>query len=696
MKNYTTEKIRNAALISHGGAGKTSLTEAMIYTSGATTRLGKTDTGTTTTDFDPEEIKRQITINTSLAPVEWAGVKVNLLDTPGYFDFIGDVAGALRVADAAVVVVSATAGVEVGTEKFWGYADENNLSRLVFVNRMDKENAHFFKVVTQLQDFFGSKVVPVQIPIGAEASFKGVIDIIKMKAYTFEGDGKKMTESEVPADLAEMAESSRERLMEAVAESNDELLIKYLEEEPLTIEEIVAGLRIALQAGKVIPVLCGSATLNKGIQPLLELIACAFPSPADVGEVKAIKAGNNELETIKIDAKGPVAALVFKTFADPFVGKISYFKVYSGVMKGDTQLNNINKDKTERVGQLFTMLGKTQLNLSHVPAGDIAAVAKLQATATGDTLCEKSVCSVFPPIFFPQPVTTFAVEPKKQGEEDKVASGLARFLEEDPTFRMERNSEVKQTLISGMGELHLEIITSRMANKFGVEVELTLPRIPYKETIRSVAKVEGKHKKQSGGRGQFGHVWIEFSPMETGSHFQFEDKVVGGSVPRQYIPAVEKGLREALESGVLAGYPVVDIKASLYDGSYHNVDSSEMAFKIAAHLAFKKGVEQAKPVLLEPVMVVEVTVSDQYMGDIMGDMNSRRGRILGMEPSNGVQIIKANVPLAEMLKYAIDLRSMTQGRGSFVMKFSHYEEVPVHIAEQIITASKAEKVAAEN
>ncbi|MBS4007207.1 MAG: elongation factor G [Clostridium sp.] len=696
MKNYTTENIRNVALISHGGAGKTSLTEAMIYTSGATTRLGKTDSGTTTTDFDPEEIKRQITINTSLAPVEWAGVKVNLLDTPGYFDFIGDVAGALRVADAAIVVVSATAGVEVGTEKFWSYADENNLSRLVFVNRMDKENAHFAKVLTQLQEFFGSKVVPIQIPIGAEASFKGVVDIIKMKSFTFEGDGKKMTESALPADLADMAESYREKLIEAVAESNDELLMKYLDGEALSTEEIVTGLRIALQAGKVVPVLCGSATLNKGTQPLLELIATAFPSPADVREVKALKAGSNEPETIKIDAQGPVAALVFKTFADPFVGKISYFKVYSGVMKGDSQLNNINKDKTERVGQLFTMLGKTQLNLNQVPAGDIAAVAKLQSTATGDTLCEKSVCSVFPPIIFPQPVTTFAVEPKKQGEEDKVASGLARFLEEDPTFRMERNSEVKQTLISGMGELHLEIITSRLANKFGVEVELTLPKIPYKETIRSVAKVEGKHKKQSGGRGQFGHVWIEFSPMETGSYFLFEDKVVGGSVPRQYIPAVEKGLREAMETGVLAGYPVVDIKASLYDGSYHNVDSSEMAFKIAAHLAFKKGLEQAKPVLLEPVMSVEVTVSDQYMGDIMGDMNSRRGRILGMEPSNGVQIIKANVPLAEMLKYAIDLRSMTQGRGSFVMKFSHYEEVPGHIAEQVIAASKAEKVAAEN
>jgi elongation factor G len=685
VKNYTTEKIRNVALISHGGAGKTSLTEAMIFTSGAINRLGKTDAGTTTTDFDPEEVKRQITINTSLAPVEWSGVKINLLDTPGYFDFIGDVSGALRVADAAVVVVSATSGVEVGTEKVWGYADDSQLPRLVYVNRMDRENANFDKVLAQLQEFFGLNVVPVQVPIGAEASFRGVVDIVRMKALIFEGDGKKMTEGDIPAELMGTVEAYREKLMEAVAESDDELLMKYLEGEPLSDEEVTAGLRTGTLTGKVIPVLCGSAAQNIGTQPLLNMIAGALPSPVDVGEVRA---GDT---VVKIDANGPVTALVFKTFADPFVGKISYFKVYSGTLKGDSQLNNANKDKSERLGQVFTMLGKNQINLTQVPAGDIAAVAKLQATNTGDTLCEKTTCVVFPPIEFPAPVTTFAVEPKKQGEEDKVAAGLARFLEEDPTFRMERSTEVKQTLISGMGELHLEIITSRLANKFGVEVELNLPKIPYKETIRGTAKVEGKHKKQSGGRGQFGHVWVEFAPLTSGEYFLFEDKIFGGSVPRQYIPAVEKGLREAMETGILAGYPVVDIKASLYDGSYHTVDSSEMAFKIAAHLAFKKGVEQAKPVLLEPIMHVEVTVPDNYMGDIMGDMNSRRGRILGMEPQGGVQVIKANVPMSEMLKYAIDLRSMTQGRGSFTMKFDRYEEVPAHIAEQVIAAAKAEK-----
>lgn len=694
MKNYTTEKIRNVALISHGGAGKTSLAEAMLFTSGAINRLGKVDAGTTTTDFDPEEIKRQITINTSLAPVEWGGVKINLLDTPGYFDFIGDVAGAMRVADAAVVVVSAISGVEVGTEKVWTYADENNLPRLVFVNRMDRENANFARVLAQLQEFFGPNVVPIQIPVGAEASFKGVVDIVKMKAFTFSGDGKKIEEGAIPAELADTVESYREKLMEAVAESDDDLLMKYLEGEPLTDEEMQTGLRKGTLTGKVVPVMCGAATLNFGMQPLLDIIASAFPSPADREAVQAKKDDGAEV-TVKIAAAGPVSALVFKTFADPFVGKISYFKVYSGTLKGDSQLHNANKDKGERLGQVFTMLGKNQINLDAVPAGDIAAVAKLQATATGDTLCDKNQCFVFPPIEFPDPVTTFAVEPKKQGEEDKVAAGLARFLEEDPTFRMERNTEVKQTLISGMGELHLEIITSKLAKKFGVEVDLLLPKIPYKETIRGTAKVEGKHKKQSGGRGQFGHVWIEFSPLPSGEYFVFEDKIFGGSVPRQYIPAVEKGLREALESGILAGYPVVDIKASLYDGSYHNVDSSEMAFKIAAHLAFKKGVEQARPVLLEPVMHVEVTVPEQFMGDIMGDMNSRRGRIMGMEPKEGFQVIRASVPMSEMLKYAIDLRSMTQGRGTFRMNFDHYEEVPAHIAEQVVAQAKAEKKAAE-
>lgn len=691
MKSYATGQIRNVALIAHGGAGKTSLAEAMLYTSGAITRLGKVEAGTTTLDFDPEEVRRQITINTSLAPLEWAGAKVNLLDTPGYFDFIGDVAGALRVADACVVCVSAVAGVEVGTEKVWSYADQHNLSRLVFVNKMDRENADFDRTLAQLQQFFGLKVVPVQVPIGAEAGFRGLVDLVEMKAFLFGDDGRKLSEADIPAESAAKAAGYREKLMEAIAESDDDLLLKYLDGEPLEREEMKTGLRKGVLAGKVIPVLCGSATQNYGLQPLLEMVVSCLPSPADVREVKTRKADSDEEAQLEIASGGPLAALVFKTFADPFVGKISYFKVYSGLMRGDSQIYNVNKGKAERVGQLFSMLGKTQLNVDQVPAGDIAAVAKLQITATGDTLCEKPTDMFFPPIDFPEPVITYAVEPKKQGEEDKVAAGLARFLEEDPTFRMERSAEVKQTLISGMGELHLEFITSKLAKKFGVEVELTPPKIPYKETIRGTAKVEGKHKKQSGGRGQYGHVWIEFSPLPAGEQFVFEDKIFGGSVPRQYIPAVEKGLREALESGTLAGFPVVDIKASLYDGSFHTVDSSEMAFKIAAHLAFKKGMEQARPVLLEPVMLAEVSVPEQFMGDIMGDMNGRRGRILGMESSQGFQKIKAHVPMAQMLKYSIDLRSMTQGRGSFSMKFDHYEEVPSHIAEQVVAANRAAK-----
>lgn len=693
MKTYETSKIRNVALIAHGGTGKTSLAEAMLFTSGAVNRLGKVESGTTTTDFDQEEIKRQITINTSLAPVEWKGVKINLLDTPGFFDFIGDVMGALRVADAAVVCVSAISAVEVGTEKVWAYADEYKLPRLVYVNKMDRENANFAKALDDLQGFFGLNVVPVQVPIGAESSFKGVVDLVKMKALLFSEDGKQVTESDIPADLTDTVEEYREKLMEAVAESDDELLMKYLDGEPLTDEEMNNGLRIGTLTGKIVPVLCGSATLNKGTVPLLDMIATALPSPADVGEIKARQAGTDTEVSVSVKADGPAAAFVFKTFADPFVGKISYFKVFSGTVASDTQLHNANKNKAERLGQVFTMLGKNQINLDKVPAGDIAAVAKLQLTATGDTLCDKALNVEFEPINFPEPVITFAVEPKKQGEEDKVAAGLARFLEEDPTFRMERNTVTKQTLISGMGEMHLEIITSKLAKKFGVEVELTPPKIAYKETIRGTAKVEGKHKKQSGGRGQYGHVWIEFEPLPAGEDFVFEDKIFGGAVPRQYIPAVEKGLREALESGVLAGYPVVDIKASLYDGSFHTVDSSEMAFKIAAHLAFKKGVEQAKPVLLEPIMLVEITVPEQFMGDIMGDLNSRRGRILGMESGENKkdQVIRAQVPQAEMLKYSIDLRSMTQGRGSFTMKFDHYEEVPAHLTEQIIAAAKAEK-----
>ncbi len=691
MKKYTSDNIRNVALISHGGAGKTSLTEALLFTSGAVNRLGKVEAGNTTTDYDPDEIKKQVTINVGLAPLEWNGIKINMLDTPGYFDFIGDVLGALRVADSVVTVVCAVSGVEVGTEKVWGYADDFNLPRFVVINKLDRENANFEGTLEQLRGHFGLNVAPLQIPIGKEANFKGVIDLVRQKALIFSEDGMKVTEEDIPADMADQAQEQREKLIEATAEADDSLLEKYLEGEVLTDEEFSQGLRQGVLKGKIVPVLCAAATKNFGTQPLLDLIKSYMPSPLDQEEIKGLKPDSEEGVVRKLSPDAPLSAFVFKTLADPYVGRINYFRVYSGSIKQDSQVYNASKEIQERFGQVFSMRGKNQINMEEVATGDIACVAKLQETVTGDTLCDKAAPIIFPPLNFPDPVISFAVEPKTKGDEEKVMTGLSRFLEEDPTFHLERRAETKQTVISGLGELHLEIIVSRLAQKFGVEVDFSTPKVPYKETIRGQSRVEGKHKKQSGGRGQFGHVYLELEPAETGQGLIFEDKIFGGAVPRQYIPAVEKGVREAMDEGVVAGYPVVDIVVRLVDGSYHTVDSSEMAFKIAAGQAFRKGMEQAGAILLEPVMDIEVVVPEAYMGDIMGDLNSKRGRIQGMEPEEGLQKIKAQVPLSEMFKYSIDLRSMTQGRGSFSMAFSHYEEVPHQVAEQIVAATKAEK-----
>ncbi len=691
MKKYTSDNIRNVALISHGGAGKTSLTEALLFTSGAVNRLGKVEAGNTITDYDPDEIKKQVTINVGLAPIEWDNVKVNLLDTPGYFDFIGDVLGALRVADSVVTVVCAVSGVEVGTEKVWSYADDFNLPRCVVINKLDRENANFEGTLEQLRSHFGLNVAPLQMPIGKEADFKGVVDLVRQKALIFSDDGMKVTEEDIPADLVDQAQELREKLVETTAEADDALLEKYLEGEVLTDEELNKGLRQGVLKGKIIPVLCAAATKNSGMQPILDLINNYLPSPIDQDEIKAVKPGTDEEVTRKLDQGEPMSAFVFKTLADPYVGRINYFRVYSGSIKPDSQVYNAGKDMTERLGQVFSMRGKNQISMEEVVTGDIACVAKLQETATGDTLCDRTSPLEFPKLQFPDPVISFAVDPKTKGDEEKVMTGLSRFLEEDPTFHLERRAETKQTVISGLGELHLEIIVSRLAQKFGVEVDFSTPKVPYKETIRGQSRVEGKHKKQSGGRGQFGHVYLEMEPAETGQGLVFEDKIFGGSVPRQYIPAVEKGVREAMDAGVIAGYPVVDIVVKLVDGSYHTVDSSEMAFKIAASQAFRKGMEEAGPVLLEPVMDIEVVVPDAFMGDIMGDLNSKRGRIQGMEPEGNLQKIRAQVPLAEMFKYSIDLRSMTQGRGFFTMAFSHYEEVPHQVAEQIVAAIQKEK-----
>ena len=693
MKKYASENIRNVALISHGGAGKTSLTEALLFTSGAVNRLGKIESGTTTTDFDPDEIKKKVTINVGLAPLEWDGVKVNLLDTPGYFDFIGDVLGALRVADSVVTVVCAVSGVEVGTEKVWGYANDFKLPRFVVINKLDRENADYEGTLEQLRTHFGLNVVPLQMPIGKEADFKGVVDLVTQKALLFSDDGMKIKEEDIPGDLSVPARELREKLIEAIAEADDSLLEKYLEGEMLSDEEITQGLRQGVLEGKIIPVLCGAATKNFGIQPLLDLIKRYLPSPLDQKEIKGRLPGKEEEVTRKLSPSESLSAFVYKTLADPYVGRINFFRVYSGTVKPDSQVYNSTKDITERFGQVFAMRGKNQIPMEEVVTGDIACVAKLQSTATGDTFCDRSHLIVFPALKFPDPVISFAVEPKTKGDEDKVMSGLSRFLEEDPTFKLERRAETKQTIISGLGELHLEIVVSRLAQKFGVEVDFSTPKIPYKETIRGQSRIEGKHKKQSGGRGQFGHVYLELEPAETGQGLVFENKIFGGSVPRQYIPAVEKGVREAMNEGVVAGYPVVDIRVRLVDGSYHTVDSSEMAFKIAASQAFKKGMEQAGAVLLEPILNVEVIIPEACMGDIMGDLNSKRGRIQGMEPEGGLQKIRAQVPMAEMFKYSIDLRSMTQGRGFFSMAFSHYEDVPHMVAEQLIAALKAAKEA---
>ncbi len=691
MKKYTSDNIRNVAFISHGGAGKTSLTEALLFTSGAINRLGKIESGNTTTDFDPDEIKKQVTINVGLAPLEWDGIKINLLDTPGYFDFIGDVLGALRVADSAIVVVCAVSGVEVGTEKVWGYADDFKLPRLVALNKLDRENADYDGTLEQLRDHFGLSVAPLQMPIGKEAEFKGVVDLVSQKALLFSDDGMQVKEEEIPGGLKAQAEELREKLVEAVAEADDSLLEKYLEGEGLSDDEFKKGLRQGVLQGKIVPVICCAATNNLGTQPLLDLIKSYLPSPLDQKEVKGRLPESDEEVIRQLSPDEPLAAFVYKTLADPYVGRINFFRVYSGKVLPDSQVYNSTKDLTERFGQVFSMRGKTQVAMDEVVAGDIACVAKLQETVTGDTLCERNALIAFPQLNFPEPVISFAVEPKTKGDEEKVGSGLARFLEEDPTFKLERRAETKQTIISGLGELHLDIIVSRLSEKFGVDVELFTPKVPYKETIKGQARVEGKHKKQSGGRGQFGHVYIELEPAETGQGLIFENKIFGGSVPRQYVPAVEKGIAEAMEEGVVAGYPVQDVVVRLVDGSYHTVDSSEMAFKIAASQAFKTGMEKAGAILLEPIMNIEVVVPEAFMGDIMGDLNSKRGRIQGMEPEGGLQKIRAQVPMAEMFKYSIDLRSMTQGRGYFAMETSHYEEVPHQVAEQVIAETKKEQ-----
>ncbi|NLB43234.1 MAG: elongation factor G [Clostridiales bacterium] len=689
MKNYTTDKIRNLGIIGHGGDGKTTLTEAMLFNAKAIDRIGKVEDGTTTTDYDPEELKRHISISSAIAPLEWKQHKLNIIDVPGYFDFVGEMVSTLRVVDSACIVVGAVSDVSVGAEKAWDYCKEYGIPKIIFVNQMDRENANYTKIIKQLTELYGTSIAPFQVPIMEGDQFTGYVDVIAMKAYKFQGND--LIEISMPAGMEDEIEPIRTTLIEAAAETSEELMEKYFEGEELSEEEIQKALRKGVANGDIVPVVCGSAVNNQVIAPLMDIVSAYMPAPGEGGSVTGKNPQNQEPVERTYSASEPFSALVFKTVVDPFVGKLSLFKVLSGEFTTGGNVFNPNKEKSEKVNNIYLLRGKKQSGIDKVITGDIAAVAKLQSTMTGDTLCDQSNPIIYEEISFPEPSISLAVESEKEGEEDKVFAGLYRLAEEDPTFTVEKDPETGEMLISGVGEMHLEIIAKRLQNKFGASAAYREPKIAYRESIRKPVKAEGRHKKQSGGHGQFGHVWIDFEPMtDSGEEYEFVDKVVGGVVPRQYIPAVDKGLREALPGGVLAGYPMVGIRATLYDGSYHSVGSSEMAFKIAASLAFKK-LEQANPILLEPIAKAEVLVPDDYMGDIIGDLNKRRGRILGMNPvGNGQQEVVAEVPQAEMVKYATDLRSMTQGRGSFKLSFVRYEEVPGNISTKIIEQSKKE------
>ncbi len=686
MADYQSKEIRNIALMGHGSEGKTTLVESMLFAAGHIDRQGKVEDGGTTTDFDPEEVKRGISISAAVAPVEWKGVKLNLIDLPGYFDFVGELLGAAQVAQTAGIVMSAVGGVSVGAEKAWALADKQGKSRMIIINQMDRENANYQKVLDALREKYGNSVVPLLVPIGAGADFTGVVNVLEGKAY--EGKGKDIKEVAVPDNLSGLLEEFENEITEASAEAIDELLEKYFAEGELSHEEVLEGFRAGMKSGRIVPVVCCSALTGVGIGPLMDVMKDYLNWPAGT-VAQGVNPKTQEAEERVCDNDQPFSAFVFKTIADPFVGKLSLVRVMSGVLSPATSLYNPNKEKNEKSGGLFVLRGKKQVNVQQLNAGDIGALSKLQLTATGDTLCDPGAPIQYPEIEYPEPCYSKAVFAAKQGEEDKVFTGIARLIEEDPSIRTEKNTETTETILSGQGDLHLDVVRSRLQSRFGATAQMQDPKIPYRETIRKTVSAQGRHKKQSGGHGQFGDVWIEFSPIgDTNVEFEFVDAVVGGAVPRNFIPAVEKGLRENLVRGVLAGYPMVGIRAKLYDGSSHSVDSSEMAFKTAARIAYRKGCGDANPVLLEPIMKVEVLVPDEYMGDIMGDVSTRRGRIMGMNQVDGMQQVVAEIPQAELFKYATDLRSMTQARGSFTMRFERYDEVPGDVAKKVIDAAE--------
>jgi elongation factor G len=689
MKDYCINNLRNVGLIGHSSTGKTSLTEALLFYSKTVDRLGSIEDGTTISDFDQEEKKRKISLAASIVPLEWEKIKINLIDIPGYFDFVGESIEAMRAVDVATIVVCGATGVQVGTEKAWNYCNKIKLPRTFFINKLDRENSSFDKVLAELKDRFGISVVPIQYPIGKENEFIGVINVITKRARIYNFKTKKMEIGEIPKNLIDKVEECKKMITEAVAETDEVLLDKYFSQGQLSDIEIYEGLINGCASGDIAPVMCGSSTKVIGMNTLLEDIVECFPSPKYAIKQKAMDLVKNEEVSIKLEEDKPFSALVFKTIADPFVGKISLFRVMTGKLSGDISVINTTKDKMEKLSHVFFMRGKNQILAEKVVAGDIGAIAKLQYTSTGDTLCDPSFKVKYDKMNFPEPVMSMAVLPRTKGDEDKISIALNKLLDEDPIFTIARDMENAETIISGLGETHLDVIASKLKNKFGVEVILREPKIPYRETIKGSLDVQGKHKKQSGGHGQYGDVKILFEARNDGERdLQFVDKVVGGVVPRNFIPAVEKGLRDCIRHGVLAGYPVIGLKATLHDGSYHPVDSSEMAFKIAASIAYKKGLEGANPVILEPIMYVEIVIPDEYMGDVIGDLNKKRGKVLGMEPEENLQKLIAEVPMAEMFKYATDLRSITQARGNFKMKLEKYEEVPQIEALKIIENSK--------
>lgn len=689
MKTYTAKEIRNIALVGHGGDGKTTLTEAWLFYSGMIDRQGKTEDGNTASDFDQEEINRKISISVSVFAIEGDSVKINLVDTPGYFDFAGEACAAYHLADTAVVVLSGSGKLTVGAEKAYKLAKKNKVARAFLINGMDKENASFNKVFSEIKTAYGTTVTALQLPIGEAADFRGYVDIMSKKAYLFDGKGEK--ETEIPADMAAMVDEYYGTLCENAAENDESLMEKYFAGEELNADDVFKGVKIGIATGSIVPVLVASAVKCQGIAGFKRIAENVFPCPTDMGEIKAKNIKSGEEVMLQCNDSLPFAAQVVKTIADPFVGKISIFKIAQGTLAADKPLYNSREGKSEKISGLLIMKGKKQVNVDKLCAGDIGAIAKLAFTQTGDTLSDASSPVELPAIEFPKPCISLAVVAKKQGEEDKVFSGLYKFAEEDPTFRIAKSPDTPDTLMSGLGELHLDVILKKLLNKYKVDAELLDPQIPYRETIKKKIAAQGRHKKQSGGHGQFGDVWIEFEPVFEGDSFQFVDKVVGGSVPRNFIPAVEKGLRESVVKGVIAGYPMVNIKCTLYDGSYHPVDSSEMAFKVAASLAYKKACAEANPVLLEPIGKVSVRVPDQYMGDVIGDLNKKRGRILGMGPSEDGQMVEAEVPMAEMFKYATDLRSMTHSRGSFEIVFERYDELPAQLAAKVIEKAKKDE-----